>query len=73
MEENQLVLSADNIKRKIYTIRDVQVMLDEDLAELYNVETLTEDEFENLMSQFVTLNKGCGSHRKNLSKIGFDM
>ena len=39
MEENQLVLSADNIKRKIYTIRDVQVMLDEDLAELYNVET----------------------------------
>ena len=53
IEENQLVLSADSIKRKIYTIRDVQVMLDEDPAELYNVETLTEDEFEDLRSQFV--------------------
>ena len=39
MEENQLVLREDNIKRKIYTIRDVQVMLDKNLAELYNVET----------------------------------
>ena len=39
MEENQLVLSTDNIKSKIYTIRNVQVMIDRDLAELYNVET----------------------------------
>lgn len=35
----QVVLSTDNIKRKIYTIRGMQVMLDADLAELYNVET----------------------------------
>jgi len=28
-----------NIKTKIYTIRGVQVMLDRDLAELYQVET----------------------------------
>ena len=85
MEENQLVLSADNIKRKIYTIRDVQVMIDTDLAELYNVETralnqavkrnserfpenfmfqLTEDEFENLMSQFVISSSQWGGRRK---------
>ena len=85
MANNQLVLSADNIKRKIYTIRDVQVMIDTDLAELYNVETralnqavkrnserfpenfmfqLTEDEFENLMSQFVISSSQWGGRRK---------
>ncbi len=41
MEENQLVLSTESIKSKIYTIRDIQVMLDKDLAELYSVETRT--------------------------------
>ncbi len=40
MEENQLVLSADSIKRKIYTIRGVQVMLDKDLADLYEVKAI---------------------------------
>ena len=30
---------GEKIKSKIYTIRDIQVMLDADLAELYNVET----------------------------------
>ncbi|MCK4400802.1 ORF6N domain-containing protein [bacterium] len=85
MANNQLVLSADNIKRKIYTIRAMQVMLDEDLAELYNVETrvlnqavkrnserfpetfmfqLSEDEFENLMSQFVISSSQWGGRRK---------
>ncbi|PKP55317.1 MAG: DNA-binding protein, partial [Candidatus Altiarchaeales archaeon HGW-Altiarchaeales-2] len=39
MEENQIVLSADNIKSRIWTIRDMQVMPDIDLAELYKVET----------------------------------
>jgi len=38
MENNQLI-NAENIKSKIYTIRGLQIMLDEDLAELYNVET----------------------------------
>ncbi len=32
-------LSQDDIRNKIYTIRGVQVMLDSDLAELYQVET----------------------------------
>lgn len=32
-------LSTKSIKDKIYTIRDTQVMLDKDLAELYGVET----------------------------------
>jgi hypothetical protein len=39
MADNSLVLSADNIKRKIHTIRNMQVILDADLAEFYNVET----------------------------------
>ena len=39
MEENLLVLSTDKIKSKIYTIRNMQVMLDKDLAELYGVQT----------------------------------
>ncbi len=39
MESNLLALSTDNIKNRIYTIRGMQVMLDADLAKLYNVET----------------------------------
>ena len=39
MANNPLVLSTDNIKSKIHTIRGLQVLLDTDLAELYNVET----------------------------------
>ena len=63
------------IENKIYTIRGLQVMLDMDLAEIYDVETkvfnqavkrnserfppnfmfqLTEEEYQNLRSQFVT-------------------
>ncbi|MCP4481360.1 MAG: ORF6N domain-containing protein [bacterium] len=33
------VFNQDNIKNKIYTIRGLQVMLDRDLAELYDVKT----------------------------------
>ena len=33
------IISNDDIKNKIYTIRGMQVMLDSDLAELYQVET----------------------------------
>ena len=86
MVKNNLI-TQENIKYKIYKIRDTQVMLDSDLAKLYNVPTKTlnqavkrnkdrfpEDfmfqltivEFENLRSQFVTLNKGRGVHRKYL-------
>ncbi len=39
MKNNQIMLITDTIKSKIYTIRDLQVMLDTDLAELYKVET----------------------------------
>jgi len=35
----ELIIPNNSIKNKIYTIRDMQVMLDSDLAELYNVET----------------------------------
>ena len=72
---NELIIDNQTIQSKIYTIRGVQVMLDEDLAVLYNVETkvfnqavkrnierfpekfrfqLSESEYENLRSQFVT-------------------
>lgn len=37
MKVNKLISNTDNIQNKIYTIRNVQVMLDEDLAELYKV------------------------------------
>jgi len=71
---NELVIDED-IKNKIYTIRDMQVMLDSDLAKLYDVESkrlneqvkrniarfpqqfrfqLTEEEYQNLRSQFAT-------------------
>ena len=38
-EDNSLALSTNNLKSRIYTIRGMQVMLDADLAELYNVKT----------------------------------
>ena len=34
----ELIINENNIKNKIYTIRNLQVMLDRDLAELYGVE-----------------------------------
>ena len=38
--KNSLLLyNSQSIQQKIYTIRDVQVMLDSDLAKFYNVET----------------------------------
>jgi hypothetical protein len=36
---NELIIDNQTIQNKIYTIRDMQVMLDSDLAELYGVET----------------------------------
>ena len=71
------IIDNQTIQNKIYTIRDVQVMIDEDLAILYGVETkvfnqavkrnikrfpkkfrfqLTQEEYDNLKSQFVTSN-----------------
>lgn len=39
MDSNNLALSTGLIKDKIFTIRDTQVMLDKNLAELYGVQT----------------------------------
>ncbi len=39
MNQKLTVFNPENIKSKIYGIRGVQVMLDRDLAELYNLET----------------------------------
>jgi glucose-6-phosphate 1-dehydrogenase len=35
MENEILIQSADNLRKKLYVIRGVQVMLDRDLAEIY--------------------------------------
>ena len=35
----ELIINENNIKNKIHNIRNQQVMLDRDLAELYGVET----------------------------------
>ena len=74
-EKNLTIVDNKEIQNMIYTIRSRQVMIDSDLAYLYNVETkvlnqavkrnlnrfpeyfrfqLTEEEYENLRSQFVT-------------------
>jgi len=76
MENNiEQIAKNQDIQSKIYTIRGLQVMLDSDLANLYDVESkrlneqvkrnierfpekfrfqLTEDEYQNLRSQFAT-------------------
>jgi len=84
MQEITTTTNID-IKSKIYMIRNTQVMLDRDLAELYGVETkvfnqaikrnierfpenfrfqLTQEEYEILRSQIVTLRHG--EHSKYL-------
>lgn len=86
MKDN--IISMDetsDIKSKIYTIRGLQVMVDRDLAELYQVETrvlnqavkrnitrfpvefmfqLTQNEFQNLISQNVMSSSKHGGMRK---------
>lgn len=37
---NELVLNEDNIKSRIYTLRNMQVMLDKDLGDLYGVKAI---------------------------------
>ena len=77
--EKEVALAEEAIISKIYLIREHKVMLDQDLAELYQVPTkrlneqvkrnigrfpddfmfqLTEEEFENLRSQFATSSWG---------------
>ena len=74
-DKNLTIVEKREIQNMIYTIRGKQVMIDRDLAYLYNAETkvlnqmlkrnlnrfpehfyfqLTEEEYENLRSQFLT-------------------
>lgn len=74
-DKNLVIIGNKDIKSMIFTVRGKQVMVDSDLAELYQVETrvfnqgvkrninrfpdhfrfqLTEEEYKNLRSQFVT-------------------
>ena len=80
----ELVVPVERIENRIYLIRGEKVMLDVDLAELYQVETrvlnqavrrnqerfpvdfmfqLTQEEADNLRSQFVTSSSGYGGRR----------
>ena len=90
-ELNVAKYEVEYIRNLIYTIRGQQVMLDSDVAKLYNCETkyvnrvvkrnierfpeefcfqLTENEFQVLRCQFVTLNEnGRGQHRKYLPYV----
>jgi len=86
-------LNEDSIKAKIYTIRNQQVMIDSDLAQIYDVELkrlneqvkrnierfptsfrfqLTQEEHENLRSQFATSssNDSLKSHFVTLEQHG---
>lgn len=96
MENDNSIIPSDvtneDIKNLIYTIRGKQVMLDSDVAMLYQCETkylnrvvkrnierfpeefcfqLSENEFNSLRCQFVTLNdnNGRGQHRKYLPYV----
>ena len=83
---NELITQGE-INSRIFTLRGKEVMIDEDLAELYQVDTkvfnqavkrnsqrfpndfmfqLTEEEYDSLRSQIVTLETGRGKHRKYL-------
>ncbi len=84
------LVPVEIIEKKILLIRGEKVMLDSDLAELYEVPVkvlnqavkrnsgrfpedfmfqLTKKEDESLRSQFVTLKKGRGEHRKYLPYV----
>jgi hypothetical protein len=85
MPKNEPIPAPSPIGARIYTVRDQTVMLDSDLAEVYEVATkalnqavrrnerrfppefsfqLTQDEWDDLRSQIVTLKTGRGQHRK---------
>lgn len=85
MQNKIIHIDESNIKNLIYTIRDSQVMLDSDLAELFQLETrvlnqavkrnidrfplkyrfqLTEEEYDNLISQFVISSLHGGRRKK---------
>lgn len=78
-ENNNIIIAEETIVSKIYHVRGKQVMISQDLAELYEVETrvlnqqvkrnigkfperymfqLSQDEYERLRSQNVTLKRG---------------
>ena len=81
---SRLLIPVQRIENRIYLIRGEKVMLDSDLAELYQVPTkrlneavsrnhsrfpndfmfqLTQEEFDNLRSQFATSSFGYGGRR----------
>ncbi len=91
MSETDPIIPIERVAGRIYLIRGRKVMLDSDLAELYEVETrvlvqavkrnmdrfpsrfmfqLTQEEYDSLRSQIVTLEpRGRGRHRKYLPYV----
>ena len=58
MEENISIINSEEIKNLIYTIRGKQVMLDSDVAMLYNCET-------RIINQTVKRKCGCADIVRN--------
>jgi hypothetical protein len=61
------IISSCDIKNKIYTVRDVQVMFDSDLAQIYQVETKT---FNRAVGR--NLNRFPETFRFQLTKIEYE-
>lgn len=89
-DKNLAIVDNREIQNMIYTFRGRQVMIDRDLAYLYNVETkvlnqavkrnlnrfpeyfrfqLTEEEYENLRSQFVTSSENTHGGRRYMPYV----
>ncbi|MDU4651897.1 MAG: ORF6N domain-containing protein [Sneathia sanguinegens] len=89
-DKNLVIVDNREIQNMIYTFRGKQVMIDRDLAYLYNVETkvlnqavkrnlnrfpehfhfqLTEEEYENLRSQFVTSSENTHGGRRYMPYV----
>jgi hypothetical protein len=90
LSNNLAIVAVEEITSRIFTIRGLRVLLDVDIAALYEVPTkqfnqavgrnpakfpsdfmfqLTENEWDSLRSQFVTLKTGRGAHRKYLPYV----
>jgi len=62
-KDTQIIISDEVVMSKIYVIRDVNVMIDRDLAELYGVETKYPKQLEAFKHQEM--------EQKNRKRIGF--
>ena len=53
--KNEITIPDDIITNKIYMIRGQKVMLDRDLANLYNIESNQKDKLEEILNGFLKI------------------